>query len=107
MRTLKTLKVLHKSRYVKALRNIIEMDKPCKECPIVAGLKTDGYFMGDECSDNGPEERLCWDFIGQKLENVWPRCPCEILGKKEALALARQSIALWDKGEHPWQKEKK
>lgn len=104
---MKRLKVVRKARYVKGLRRILEKKVPCSCCPIGITLEQDGFYSKWPCRRGSREEKLCYDFIGRNVPSAKEQmCPCMNFGK-EALTQARAAIALWDKGEHPWQKGKK
>lgn len=107
MRTLKTLKVLQKPRYVRGLRSILYGEKPCGNCPIGLVLEVDGFHSMYPCGRGSRGNLLCYDFIGRDVPGKEELlCPCMNFGK-EALTLARAAIVAWDKGRHPWQKGKK
>lgn len=95
--------------YVRRLRQTLNREDACACCPLMVGfiIKENSVFSNEENQCTLKTRGWCRDFVG--LDNnrghndyVGPSCPCQIT--TEAPTLARKALALWDKGEHPWQR---
>lgn len=93
--------------FANRLRNMLKIKRPCEACPVQLGfaINTKRDVFGNEYAQYWREVDACR--VCHKFMSIKGNCPCYELGHDEAIAAAHAALELWDKGEHPMQKEEK